>query len=388
MRRITPLSTGVCLLLGLLPPATGGAATTNFYPVADCSVKDDHPSTNYAAEDTLYIDTSPDEMHMYLRFDLSGITGPVTSATLRLYCINSGNAGEIHTSSTTVWDETTPTWYSPLPADGPYVGRIECPFIVGEDTWRDADVTSAVTGDGPVTFVVTPTGSDGVDYRSREHTRAPYLVVVWEDWIAPTCSVSADSTLVCTGDTVGFTASSSDPDGGAILFHEWDFSYDGATFWSEASGATTSRSFSLPGVYTVAVRATDDEYQTCIDTVDVDVVSPPDETPEIPDPGPDGWEPPPETSEGWEPSPDGATDTLDAWDAGLDPWADIPPDNPWSDVSYDTGPETLPEFDGTVDADVHADGLTDTTAADVPGETVIPYDPLADDGSCACAPAN
>jgi PKD repeat protein len=68
---------------------------------------------------------------------------------------------------------------------------------------------------------------------------------------SPAFSFSPSSPL--TGVPVTFTSTSSDPDG-SIVTHEWDLDNDG-TF--ETTGASVSRSFSLPGTYTVKLRVTD-----------------------------------------------------------------------------------------------------------------------------------
>src|SRR4051812_25246875 len=58
-----------------------------------------------------------------------------------------------------------------------------------------------------------------------------------------------------SGDTVTFTSGSSDPDG-SIASQAWDLDNDGQ--FGYGTGATTSRSFSKAGTYTVGLKVTDD----------------------------------------------------------------------------------------------------------------------------------
>jgi hypothetical protein len=157
------------------------AGTLTFTPEADTYVNADSPGTNYGSADELVLDlgdsTNPnDTQHIYLRFNVSGIVGGVESATLRMYVTNQGNPGEISTSSDLSWAEDGPTWDDPIPNDGPRVGLLAG---VAVDTWAEADVTPGVIGNGLVTFVIVPSGSDGADFHSRENANQPELVVTY-----------------------------------------------------------------------------------------------------------------------------------------------------------------------------------------------------------------
>jgi hypothetical protein len=157
------------------------AGTLTFTPEADTYVNADSPGTSYGSADELVLDlgdsTNPnDTQHIYLRFNVSGILGGVESATLRMYAVNNGNPGEIFTSSNVSWAEDAPTWDDPVVRDGPRVGLLGSAAV---DTWAEGDVTAGVIGNGLVTFVIVPTGSDGADFHSRENTHAPELVVTY-----------------------------------------------------------------------------------------------------------------------------------------------------------------------------------------------------------------
>ncbi len=151
------------------------AGSVTFEPLADTYIDDANPDANYGDESVLLLDNEPDTYKTYLRFEIEGVEGSVLSAKLRMYCIDEGDLGQIITSSDQSWDESAPTWNNPLPEDGPAVGAIS-PSSTG---WVDADITSAVEGNGPLTLILRPTGGGGADFHSRQSTDPPQLIVTY-----------------------------------------------------------------------------------------------------------------------------------------------------------------------------------------------------------------
>lgn len=86
----------------------------------------------------------------------------------------------------------------------------------------------------------------------------------------PVASFTPSSTTVAEGTTVTFTSTSSDADDG-ISSLAWDL--DGNGTYTDASGASASRSFPTAGTYTVRLRATDAAGQTDTATGTVTVTS-------------------------------------------------------------------------------------------------------------------
>jgi hypothetical protein len=263
------------------------AGVLTFNPVADTFIDRSNPSVNYGTSETLQLDLGPeynpdDTQHAYLRFEVAGVDGHVSTATLRLYCGNSGSPVQIHTSSDTTWLEEDPTWDAPLVCDGPLAGLLHSPTT---DAWAEADVTPAVTGNGLVTFVLLPTGTDGADFTSRESPTPPELVITYdsEEPEDPTCSIIADRTDILVDETVRFTAVASASTGHTISSREWDFDHDMFTFDTDATGEETTHTFTAGGSFIVALRVTDDAGLTCISTIGINVTGPeplPDETPD------------------------------------------------------------------------------------------------------------
>ena len=65
----------------------------SFVPADDASIKSASPSSNYGSETSLKVDNDTVK-HLLLRFNVSGAAGrTVTSAKLRLYCLDSAGAG-------------------------------------------------------------------------------------------------------------------------------------------------------------------------------------------------------------------------------------------------------------------------------------------------------
>jgi PKD repeat protein len=77
----------------------------------------------------------------------------------------------------------------------------------------------------------------------------------------PSASFSYAPTFPATSQTVTFTSTSSDSDGG-IKGQAWDLDNDGS--FDDGTNATVSRSFASPGRYTVSLRVTDTKGATSI----------------------------------------------------------------------------------------------------------------------------
>ncbi len=252
------------------------AGMLTFAAVADTYVDEDEPDEGHGGSDTLYLDMgttySPTEnQHIYLRFSPTGIGGAVSGATLRLFCVNEGSEADVLTSSDVSWSEQSPTWGSPLPADGLLAGRLA---PTSEESWVEADVTPAITGDGPVTLILRPVESNGADFHSRENLHPPELVVTWKDDAPddPACTVTSDQYQVPNGIEVGFSSTSAAAPGASIVSREWDFDWSGFAFTVEATGETARTTFWGVGSTTVALRVTDDAGRTGICTTAVTVL--------------------------------------------------------------------------------------------------------------------
>jgi PKD repeat protein len=165
-------------LAGFVGPGTAAASTTAlaFNPIADARVEEANPSVNYGTLTRLGTDGDAGlRIESYLRFFVSGISGTVQSATLRLYAVSdpTGDGPAVY-SAGNEWSEIGINWNN---RPGPTGAATADLGAVAVNTWVELDVTPLVTGNGPVSFVLAQTGTDGVTFYSRQGVYKPELVV-------------------------------------------------------------------------------------------------------------------------------------------------------------------------------------------------------------------
>jgi hypothetical protein len=150
---------------------TGGSATLT--PVADSYVDASAPTTNHGTTTALRVDGSP-VVRSYLRFNVSGLTGSATSATLRVWATSAQSTGyDAFAVADTTWGETTIT-DSNAP---PFGAKLGSSGAVTAGTWTSVNVTTAVTGNGLISFGLSTTNSTALALSSREGANPPQLVI-------------------------------------------------------------------------------------------------------------------------------------------------------------------------------------------------------------------
>ncbi len=155
------------------PTPTPIVAASTFTPVADSYVDASNPGANFGTSTQIRIDGSP-TVRSFLRFNVSGIGGTVTNATLRIWANSAQSTGyNAYSVADTTWGETTITDAN-APPFGAQLGS-SGPITTG--SWTSADVTSAVTGNGLVSFGISTTNSTAVSLSSREGANPPQLVI-------------------------------------------------------------------------------------------------------------------------------------------------------------------------------------------------------------------
>jgi hypothetical protein len=145
------------------PPST-------FAPVADAYTLSTNPTQNYGSASVLNIrDSSSPYYRTYLKFDVSGLSGTVMSAILRLWVsdtsVDYGQVGSVSNS----WTETGLTWnnqpsmpMSFLTVSGP------------ENGYVTVDVWSEITGNGTYSFGIQSLSTDLAAFASREDSNADH----------------------------------------------------------------------------------------------------------------------------------------------------------------------------------------------------------------------
>jgi hypothetical protein len=153
-------------------------AAATFTPAADTFVSSQNPNANYGTSYRLHVDKQPVK-ETYIRFDVTGTSGTVDSATLRLYSLDASgqSGGTVAAMSNASWSETAVTYATRPAIDGPSIATLG-PVSAG--AWYEVDVTAAVTGNGAYSFGITSTSTNGSKYQSREHaSRKPQLVITF-----------------------------------------------------------------------------------------------------------------------------------------------------------------------------------------------------------------
>ena len=158
------------------PPPSGGTRVLG--PVADAHVKSSSATKNYGAESSLRLrngGTSSDTYRSYLKFDVTGLASAPDSAKLRLFVTDDSPDGGSVFKVANSWTETAITWGNAPAVAG---SSLAAAGATRNGTWVDFDVTSAVTGNGEVSFALTTTSSNSSYYSSREGANRPQLVLM------------------------------------------------------------------------------------------------------------------------------------------------------------------------------------------------------------------
>ena len=160
------------------PPPT----TLTFIPPHDAWVRSSSANSNFGSTPELRVRSGNQTIRSYLKFNVSGVTGTVQSAKLRLRVIDGGpNGGSVFSVSnnfagtSTPWTESALTWNN---APAPGGSALGAAGSVSANTWIEVNVTSAIAGNGTFSFAVSGGSSNVVDYSSSEGANPPQLVVV------------------------------------------------------------------------------------------------------------------------------------------------------------------------------------------------------------------
>ncbi len=144
-------------------------------PIADSYIDTSQPTANFGTSTQIRIDGSP-VVNSYLKFNVTGISGTVTSATLRVFANSGQTTGyTAYSVADTTWGETTIN-ASNAPVFGTALGSSG---KITAGTWTSADVTGAIPGNGTFSIGLSTTNSTAVSLSSREGANPPQLVVTW-----------------------------------------------------------------------------------------------------------------------------------------------------------------------------------------------------------------
>ncbi len=156
-------------------------ATLTFGPSDDAMVKSSSPTKNYGNDSTLRLRAGDPQYYSFLKFTVTGVSGMIQSATLRLYVTDGSNdGGKVHLvsntylNSSTPWRESGLTWNTAPAISG---APLATATNAATSTWVEYDVTSAVTGDGTYSFGLSSASTNSIYFSSKETANPPELVI-------------------------------------------------------------------------------------------------------------------------------------------------------------------------------------------------------------------
>ena len=178
----------------ITPTPTNTPVVHNYGPVADAYVSEDEPAKNFGTVGELIVDNGPNH-RSFIRFTVTGVTGVIQSATLRLFATDGTSNGPTIYGTANSWAETGITWTN-MPA--PTTGAVDNVAQIGANAWTEYNVTSQIIGNGTFSFVLLPDSSDGVTFTSREGNSPPELVLVLAPGLTPTVTNTPTNTPTST----------------------------------------------------------------------------------------------------------------------------------------------------------------------------------------------
>jgi hypothetical protein len=159
----------------------GSGNTFTFAPAADAYVNEASPTTNYGSVTTLRADASP-VVRSYLRFNVQGLSGTVTRATLRIFTGSSSSAGyQVRGVTDNSWSEFAIN-HSNAPAVGGVAGSSGS---FGSGAWTAVDITSLINGNGLVSLALTTVSNTAFSLSSRESSANPPQLVIETSLLPP-----------------------------------------------------------------------------------------------------------------------------------------------------------------------------------------------------------
>jgi hypothetical protein len=162
---------------------------------ADSRLPEAKPNINFGKDSVLYVDggaVDPD-VESYIRFTITGISGTVSSAKLRVYVIDATRNGPALYTTSNSWTETGITWNN-RPARTS--AALEDKGALATNSWVDYDVTQIITGNGTYSFILATDAADLLGLSSREGSAAPQLVVTLAETTATKPTANPTTTVL------------------------------------------------------------------------------------------------------------------------------------------------------------------------------------------------
>lgn len=147
-------------------------ATTTFDSTVDTFVSALHPTASFSSLPILRVGSNPTDV-TYLRFSITGLSGPVLRAELDLYADRAGSSDGLHRVPSNAW--SADVTFADAPPYGPVLTRHDG---YSEPGWVRFDVRGIVDGDGTFSMALTSPGRDRFASSRAGAALAPRLTVV------------------------------------------------------------------------------------------------------------------------------------------------------------------------------------------------------------------
>ncbi len=154
---------------------TGQSSSVTVYSEADAYTESRDPNTNYGSDTLLKVRSTNKP---FIRFDLSGVTDTVSSATLRLYVIRqTAQTVRCHFVSDDSWTESGITYNNEPSLTSLLHDNVSMP---AEGTWLELDVTGIVNDEKgtKITFAFSKDATQEPRFSSKEGDYTPELVII------------------------------------------------------------------------------------------------------------------------------------------------------------------------------------------------------------------
>lgn len=167
--------------------ANGDEVTATFAPIDDTFAHQDNPDTVYGGYNFMRLRTidGGHGRHGYMKFQVSGVVGPIVAARLRMRTQDTTipEAIAVYKLGTLSWQEETLTWNN-APLD--VLQMVAAPPPFEAETWHELDVTPLITGNGTYSFGLATGSNHGkLDLWTKESIYTPELEVVFVPSAAP-----------------------------------------------------------------------------------------------------------------------------------------------------------------------------------------------------------
>ena len=198
---------GATLLTPALRLADAATMTQVLSASADTYVDASTPSAILGAQTTLNADASPTR-YVFLRFDLSAVSGTITAASLRLHAQDSTNAaspvgGTVRAITSTTWSEAATTYANRPSTSGTTVGSFGA---VARNTWYQVNALAVAKRGAVLNLSIVSTNADGASYDARETgANGPQLVLTIDTQPAGTVTLQATADTYVENGTASTT---------------------------------------------------------------------------------------------------------------------------------------------------------------------------------------